>query len=63
MAIIQLNLMLPHVGQARALRDGRAWFLMQDTSSGRNRLTDDPAPASREFIAAVYSPLEGDWRA
>lgn len=61
MSIIDLAVMLPHVGQARAHSQGRPWFLVRDTATGAQRLTDNPGAPSRETILAVYSPCEGDW--
>lgn len=49
---------LPEIGRTRAAHTGRAWFLMEDTISGRTRLTDDPNPNKKESIRSVFSPVE-----
>lgn len=51
---------LPQIGRARAGATGRAWFLMEDTLSGRTRLTDNPEPGRKEAILTVFSPVLPD---
>jgi hypothetical protein len=51
---------LPKLGAARAAATGRAWFLVEDTKSGRVRLTDDPLPPSKQRITSVFSPVDPD---
>jgi len=46
----------PLIGRARAEATGRCWFLVQDTKTGRQRMTDDPAAATREMVLQVFKP-------
>lgn len=47
---------LPAMGRARADATGRAWFLVKDACTGRPRMTDDPAAASKEAVIQVFKP-------
>ena len=47
---------LPELGAARAQATGRAWYLMADTLSGREHLSDDPSPNQHRVIAGVFLP-------
>lgn len=58
MTIYAMHDVLPAMGRSRAEATGRAWFLVQDTSSGRQRMTDDPTPTSREVVLQVFAPPE-----
>jgi predicted ATPase len=47
---------LPAMGKARAEATGRSWFLVKDSRTGRPRMTDDPAAASKEAVIQVFKP-------
>ena len=46
----------PAMGKARAEATGRPWFLMQDTRTGRQRMTDDPSASGKEVVMQVFRP-------
>jgi hypothetical protein len=56
MTIYACNDMLDALGKARAEAAQRAWFLVQDTSNGRRRLTDNPGGGCRECVVRVFTP-------
>ncbi len=56
MTIYAMHDVFPEMGRIRAETTGRAWFLMQDTRSGRQRMTDDPMPSSSELVVQVFTP-------
>jgi hypothetical protein len=56
--IYAMHDIFPEIGRARASATGRCWFLVQDTRTGRQRMTDDPAAASREVVMQVFKPQE-----
>ena len=55
MSIYARHDLLPMIAEARAQAQGRAWFLVQDTTSGRVRVTDDPG-RKREITLQVFTP-------
>ncbi len=58
MSIYTMHDIFPAMGQARAEATGRPWFLVQDTRTGRQRMTDDPAATTKEVVMQVFKPTE-----
>ena len=56
MTIYTMHEIFPEMGRARANATGRCWFLMQDTSNGRQRMTDDPTARRGEMVMQVFRP-------
>ena len=56
MTIYSRNDVLAAMGEARAKAAQRAWFLVQDSSNGRRRLTDNPEAAAKESVIRVFTP-------
>lgn len=44
------------LGNSRAEATGRAWYLVQDTTTSRTRLTDDPSSDHKAVVTQVFSP-------
>lgn len=47
--------LLPVIGEARALAQGRAWFMVQDRR-GTLRITDVPADDRGDVVVRVFRP-------
>jgi hypothetical protein len=58
MSIYAMHDVFPEIGRARADATGRPWFLVQDTRTGRQRMTDDPAAATKEVVMQVFKPAQ-----
>lgn len=56
MTIYSTPQFLPALGAARAEATGRTWFLVQDPTTSRSRLTDDPGSDHHLVIAAIFRP-------
>ena len=56
MTIYSTHAFLPALAAARAEATGRAWYLVQDTTTCRVRLTDDPSGDHKAVITQVFSP-------
>jgi hypothetical protein len=55
-SIYTMHDVFPEIGRARAAATGRCWFLMQDTRTGRQRMTDDPLTKKGEMVMQVFRP-------